>query len=332
MSPPRASPLQWEDQDTPPFPPELPLEQFLADVDTSVVAAHGNGGPLLLIAEEAFEQMLADCRNDTSREHAGALLGTAWRDPSGDLYVAVDAAVLAESTVGSSVHVTFTPESWPRIWEELRVAPERRLVGWYHTHPGLGVFLSGTDLRTQALFFSHPWQVAVVMDPRRNEIGFFHGREGARVGRVLTFVARKTAAWEAPVESPAQLVLRNPTSDGGFPNLQSVMVEGDNAPAPGTLGEEPSELETKDEVPLAIASMSSIEQPGTPLDEVGISDTNGSDVGQTPEASVNATHGDSRTQTLLSRGGRSDVDEVAAQRRGASVREWILRLFRRGAP
>lgn len=40
------------------------------------------------------------------------------------------------------------------------------IVGWYHSHPGLGVFLSGTDISTQKLYQKlYPKAVALVIDP-----------------------------------------------------------------------------------------------------------------------------------------------------------------------
>ncbi len=42
------------------------------------------------------------------------------------------------------------------------------IVGWAHTHPGLGLFLSGTDIRTQKLYQQmHPKAFALVLDPTK---------------------------------------------------------------------------------------------------------------------------------------------------------------------
>jgi proteasome lid subunit RPN8/RPN11 len=57
------------------------------------------------------------------------------------------------------------------------------VVGWFHSHPGLGVFLSGTDLRTQRDCFGAEWQIAVVLDPQRREFGVFAGPDGAPARR-----------------------------------------------------------------------------------------------------------------------------------------------------
>lgn len=51
---------------------------------------------------------------------------------------------------------------------------EGRIVGWYHSHPGYGIFMSETDLNTHGklLQFS-PFVVALVVDPEINEFGIW---------------------------------------------------------------------------------------------------------------------------------------------------------------
>ena len=48
-----------------------------------------------------------------------------------------------------------------------------RIVGWWHSHPNFGCFLSSIDLLTQKSFFYKSYQVALVVDPVRNELEFF---------------------------------------------------------------------------------------------------------------------------------------------------------------
>ena len=49
-----------------------------------------------------------------------------------------------------------------------------RIVGWYHSHPGYGIFMSETDLATHGklLQFS-PFVIALVVDPEINEFGIW---------------------------------------------------------------------------------------------------------------------------------------------------------------
>ena len=51
--------------------------------------------------------------------------------------------------------------------------PSLRVVGWWHSHPGFSCFLSPTDLKTQEYFFPESYQVALVVDPVRDELGFY---------------------------------------------------------------------------------------------------------------------------------------------------------------
>eukprot|EP01128_Nolandella_sp_AFSM9_P000341 TRINITY_DN10504_c0_g1_i1.p1 TRINITY_DN10504_c0_g1~~TRINITY_DN10504_c0_g1_i1.p1 ORF type:complete len:531 (-),score=135.19 TRINITY_DN10504_c0_g1_i1:49-1608(-) len=61
-----------------------------------------------------------------------------------------------------------------------RVGKEEPAVGWYHSHPGYGVWLSGIDVKTQTenQTYQDPW-IAIVVDPKQTmstgkvEIGAF---------------------------------------------------------------------------------------------------------------------------------------------------------------
>ena len=86
--------------------------------------------------------------------------------------------------------ITFTHETWAHInaVREERY-PELRIVGWFHTHPGYGVFLSGYDLFIHRNFFNLPWQLAYVIDPVGGEAGFF-GWRGEDITRLPGYYAR----------------------------------------------------------------------------------------------------------------------------------------------
>ena len=51
-------------------------------------------------------------------------------------------------------------------------------MGWYHTHPNFGIFLSHHDLFIHHNFFAQPLQVAYVVDPINQTRGFFQWRDG----------------------------------------------------------------------------------------------------------------------------------------------------------
>ena len=61
--------------------------------------------------------------------------------------------------------------------------PNLRVIGWIHTHPDIGIFLSGIDVRTFGLLRSQTSDgriVAVVVDPLRKEHGVFNSERAAR--------------------------------------------------------------------------------------------------------------------------------------------------------
>jgi proteasome lid subunit RPN8/RPN11 len=84
--------------------------------------------------------------------------------------------LLCSRAIGNAVHFTLQAEEMVEFDRLLTKTPAYEgyyQVGWFHTHPGHGVFLSGTDTNTHERFYPLDWNVAVVLDPQRKEIGFF---------------------------------------------------------------------------------------------------------------------------------------------------------------
>ena len=51
-----------------------------------------------------------------------------------------------------------------------------RIVGWYHSHPNLSPFMSGTDEQTHETYFNFECGVAIVIDPIRQEYRIWQTR------------------------------------------------------------------------------------------------------------------------------------------------------------
>jgi len=72
--------------------------------------------------------------------------------------------------------MTFTPETWVQV---NRVKDQRyadaKIVGWYHTHPRFGIFLSDMDKFIHKHHFSQPWTTALVVDPVQETRVFLSG-------------------------------------------------------------------------------------------------------------------------------------------------------------
>jgi proteasome lid subunit RPN8/RPN11 len=92
----------------------------------------------------------------------------------------VDGVLPAFDARGDLTSLTFTHEAWADIHAMKEVQfPNAAIVGWYHTHPGHGIFLSEQDLFIHRNFFPGEATVAYVVDPVRHEEGLFTILDGA---------------------------------------------------------------------------------------------------------------------------------------------------------
>lgn len=116
--------------------------------------------------------------SDTNVELGGILLGKECiDDETGTPFVWVTESLQAKHYENTHASFTYTHESWEEITRERdRLHPDLDIVGWYHTHPDFGIFLSGMDLFIHQHFFAQPLQVALVVDPIRQTRGFFQWR------------------------------------------------------------------------------------------------------------------------------------------------------------
>ncbi|MEI8082614.1 MAG: Mov34/MPN/PAD-1 family protein, partial [Actinomycetes bacterium] len=91
----------------------------------------------------------------------------------------ITAAIPALRAEGERASVTFTHDAWSDVHAIMeRKHKGKRIVGWYHSHPGFGIFLSEHDLFIQRNFFSDPAQVAYVVDPHASTEGLFGWIDG----------------------------------------------------------------------------------------------------------------------------------------------------------
>ncbi|NCF64417.1 MAG: hypothetical protein GWP61_00485 [Chloroflexi bacterium] len=142
----------------------------------------------ILVDEPALRATQAHALSSMEREVAGVLVGPRpEKQPDGRYLVHIIDMIVARHTVMQGASVTYTPESWRYLNDTLaqRYPDDTAvMVGWYHTHPGFGIFLSGMDLFIHQNFFTQIWHVALVLDPRARTSGFFcWDRPKSRVSR-----------------------------------------------------------------------------------------------------------------------------------------------------
>ena len=124
--------------------------------------------------DSVIEQMKNHGDAHLDYEVCGVLVGNICLGPDNKWFVSIEDRIEGKHAQRLPDSVTFTSETWDFINDQMSEKfPNRRIVGWYHTHPGFGIFLSNMDMHIHGNFFNLPWQCAYVYDPIRKEDGWF---------------------------------------------------------------------------------------------------------------------------------------------------------------
>lgn len=104
------------------------------------------------------------------KEAIGFLLGDRYRF-KGKCWVEIS-DYLPLKAEASETHVVPLDGS---LAEASKILAKKKLivVGWAHSHPGYGCFMSERDIETQRRYFKQPYHVALVMDPYTGEYDVF---------------------------------------------------------------------------------------------------------------------------------------------------------------
>lgn len=194
------SEIDWEEEHLL-QPAEQSLRAYCQGKGISPVDGTPQHKLFVLVSEKALQSLYHFLESDLSREHGGVLVGLPYHDPQLDLsFVDIQSALPALETDGSPVHMQLTAAAWESISGNLEESfPGLAIIGWYHSHPDLGVFMSSTDAATQRAFYSQDWSLALVVDPIRQKAGWFSGPECQPMLKEQFVIYR-----ERPVEPPSR--------------------------------------------------------------------------------------------------------------------------------
>ena len=132
-------------------------------------------GPEIVVWDHVFQAVLWHAASDLGNEVAGFLLGhAASGDAGADPVVVVEAAVVARHVHAAPSRIEFTHDTWTVFHNERETLfGDMAVMGWYHTHPTWGIFLSAYDTFIHENFFKDAHHVALVVDPVHDHSGFF---------------------------------------------------------------------------------------------------------------------------------------------------------------
>uniref|UniRef100_A0A0G4IF72 MPN domain-containing protein n=1 Tax=Chromera velia CCMP2878 TaxID=1169474 RepID=A0A0G4IF72_9ALVE len=130
------------------------------------------------VSAVALIKMVMHARSGGRLEVMGLMKGKVL----GDAFIILDAFALPVEGTETRVNAGNQANEYMIQYNEYcdRVNKPENVVGWYHSHPGYGCWLSGIDVQTEMLYQQHqePF-VAIVIDPTRTcaagkvEIGAF---------------------------------------------------------------------------------------------------------------------------------------------------------------
>ena len=161
------------------------------------------------ISGTALAKVIRHAVSSPRREVAGLLIG---RERGEELLV-TDA--ITGHQKGSLGHVALDELVMARLTELLHSSGGNLyIVGWYHSHPGIGVFMSAIDYATQLNYQRlYPKSVALVIDPVEivnskvltpNSMKFFRVEEDGTVVELKAVIdgpVRVPKVFHAPTES-----------------------------------------------------------------------------------------------------------------------------------
>src|SRR5580698_3073173 len=192
--------------------------------------------PTLLVDSEVVRLIRQHARSSGKTEVCGVLIGQ-----DRDQRIEVAACIEGQNADEAGAHVTFTQDTWEHIYAvKDKKYPSERIVGWYHSHPGFGIFLSDHDTFIHRNFFSSPGQVAWVFDPHSDEEGCF-GWVGGRIERLtrISVVDRRggepAEAKPEPVSGDAEdppVTLRNVEEERESPPVRIRRVSANQSAGP----------------------------------------------------------------------------------------------------
>jgi hypothetical protein len=174
------------------LPPDFLIEPFenlfrrLSALDVLAICQYrGNdNSQVLVLLDHSVETGVLSYLKPRAFESGGLILGRTFSNFGAfDLpikyIVLISGFVTADDAHGTATALRMEPQLWSKANRERQKS--EFVVGWFHSHPNLGAFFSGTDRRTQSSFFTAPHKLGWVIDPVRAEEAWFSGQQSLEV-------------------------------------------------------------------------------------------------------------------------------------------------------
>lgn len=127
----------------------------------------------IYISQAVYKEIHKFTKNKTTNESGGMLVGSVIEE-FGKTNIIINGFVEAKYCEATPTTLKFTHETWEYVHKEIEKKHKgKKIVGWIHTHPDFGIFLSEYDKFIHQNFFNEEYQVAYVVDPIQSIEGFY---------------------------------------------------------------------------------------------------------------------------------------------------------------
>ena len=175
----------------------------------------------IYISQPVYKEIHKFTQNKTTNESGGMLIGTVI-DEFGKTNIIVNGFVEAKYCEATPTTLKFTHETWEYVHKEMdKKYPGQKIVGWIHTHPNFGIFLSEYDKFIQENFFKEDYQIAYVVDPIQDIEGFYFWING-KIERCKGFY--KFDKMGAKIESDIEPKDEKDESNVSWLNLKNIII------------------------------------------------------------------------------------------------------------
>lgn len=137
------------------------------------VGGHVEENKNIYISQPVYKQIRKFTGDKTVNESGGVLVGSIM-EAFGKTNILISGFVEAKFCEATPTTLKFTHETWEYVHKEIeKKHPGKKIVGWIHTHPNFGIFLSEYDKFIHENFFHEEYQTAYVIDPIQQTEGFY---------------------------------------------------------------------------------------------------------------------------------------------------------------
>lgn len=127
----------------------------------------------IYIYQSAYREIHDFTKDKTENESGGILVGNVV-DAFGKTNIIIKGFIEAKYCEATPTTLKFTHETWDYINDIKDEQFENQVIlGWIHTHPNFGIFLSEYDKFIHQNFFNEKFQTAYVVDPIQHIEGFY---------------------------------------------------------------------------------------------------------------------------------------------------------------